>query len=163
MTRARFVLGSEALRARFDAVREAVISAPRDAAALREEIVTMRERVRQAHPVHSDQFDVKHSPGAMVDAEFAVQYLVLSQSGTHPQLLGNVGNIALLQRAEAGGLLPGGVGQAAAAAYRQLRSVQHKARLDEASLQVDPATLAQERGAVLALWAAVFGTRVGAP
>ena len=157
MTRARFVLGSEALRARFDAVREAVISAPRDAAALRQEIVTMRERVAQANPVHSDKFDVKHSPGGMVDAEFAVQYLVLSQSAAHPQLLGNVGNIALLQRAEETGLLPAGVGNAAAAAYRQLRSVQHKARLDEASLEVDPATVAAERSAVLALWAAVFG------
>jgi glutamate-ammonia-ligase adenylyltransferase len=31
-------------------VREAVITAPRDAAA-REEIVAMRERVRAAHPV----------------------------------------------------------------------------------------------------------------
>ena len=158
MTRARFVLGSEALRARFDAVREAVISAPRDAAALRQEIVSMRERVRQANPVHSDKFDVKHSPGAMVDAEFAVQYLVLSQSGTHPQLLGNVGNIALLQRAEKTGLLPPGVGNAAADAYRQLRSVQHKARLDEASLEVDRAPLEGERQAVLALWAAVFGS-----
>ena len=157
MTRARFVLGSEALRTRFDAVREAVISAPRDAAALREEIVAMRERVSQANPVRSDKFDVKHSPGAMVDAEFAVQYLVLSQSGTHPQLLGNVGNIALLQRAEETGLLPVGVGNAAAAAYRQLRSVQHKARLDEESLEVDPASLEEERRAVLALWNAVFG------
>ena len=157
MTRARFVLGSEALRQRFDAVREAVISAPRDATALRQEIVAMRERVSQANPVRSDKFDVKHSPGAMVDAEFAVQYLVLSQSGTHPELLGNVGNIALLQRAEETGLLPAGVGNAAAAAYRQLRSVQHKARLDEASLEVDPASLDTERQAVLALWAAVFG------
>ena len=137
MTRARFVLGSEALRARFDAVREAVISAPRDAAALRQEIVAMRERVRQANPVRNDKFNVKHSQGGMVDAEFAVQYLVLSQSATHPELLGNVGNIALLQRAEKTGLLPAGVGNAAAVAYRQLRSVQHKARLDEASLEVE--------------------------
>jgi glutamine synthetase adenylyltransferase len=42
----------------------------------------------------------------MVDAEFAVQYLVLSQSAAHPELVDNVGNIALLQRAEAAGLLP---------------------------------------------------------
>ncbi|WP_312567056.1 bifunctional [glutamate--ammonia ligase]-adenylyl-L-tyrosine phosphorylase/[glutamate--ammonia-ligase] adenylyltransferase, partial [Diaphorobacter sp.] len=48
MTRARFVMGSEGLHARFDAVRQAVITAPRDAAALRSEIVAMRERVRSA-------------------------------------------------------------------------------------------------------------------
>lgn len=157
MTRARFVLGSEDLRARFDAVRESVITAPRDPAALRAEIVSMRERVRAAHAVRGEGFDVKHSPGGMVDAEFAVQYLVLSQSGAHPELVGNVGNIALLQRAEQTGLLPPGVGRAAADAYRELRRVQHKARLDEASLQVPLEQVQAERDAVLALWAAVFG------
>ena len=156
MTRARFVLGSESLRARFDAVREAVISAPRDTAALRQEIVTMRERVRTAHTVRGDRFDVKHSPGGMVDAEFAVQYLVLAHSAAHPLLLGNVGNIALLQHAEQTGLLPTGIGNAAADAYRTLRRVQHKARLDEASLEVDPASLQAERHAIRALWSTVF-------
>jgi glutamate-ammonia-ligase adenylyltransferase len=62
--------------------------------------------------VKAGRFDLKHSPGGMVDAEFAVQFLVLSQSGQHPELVPNVGNIALLQRAESAGLLPAGVGQA---------------------------------------------------
>ena len=157
MTRARFVLGSPELQARFDAVREAVITSARDASALKEEIVTMRERVRSAHPVPSGMFEVKHSPGGMVDAEFAVQYLVLSQSCAHPELRGNLGNIALLERAEQVGLLPAGVGHAAANAYRELRRVQHRARLDEAPTQVEPPALQAERDAVLALWQAVFG------
>ncbi|MFN4029329.1 MAG: bifunctional [glutamate--ammonia ligase]-adenylyl-L-tyrosine phosphorylase/[glutamate--ammonia-ligase] adenylyltransferase [Acidovorax temperans] len=157
MTRARFVLGSPELQARFDAVREAVITSARDASALKEEIVTMRERVRSAHSVPPGMFEVKHSPGGMVDAEFAVQYLVLSQSGAHPELRGNLGNIALLERAEQVGLLPAGVGHAAANAYRELRRVQHRARLDEAPTQVEPPALQAERDAVLALWQAVFG------
>jgi [glutamine synthetase] adenylyltransferase / [glutamine synthetase]-adenylyl-L-tyrosine phosphorylase len=156
MTRARFVLGEETLRPRFDAVRQAVITAPRDLDSLRAEIVSMREKVRAAHPVRSDCFDVKHSAGGMVDAEFAVQYLVLSQSALHPELVPNVGNIALLQRAESAGLLPAGVGQAAAKAYRQLRRVQHRARLNEEPTQVPPSDVAAERDAVLALWQAVF-------
>ena len=85
-----------------------------------------------------------------------MQYLVLSQAAAHPQLVGNVGNIALLQRAEQAGLLPVGVGQAAADAYRELRRVQHMARLDEAPTQVTPPALQAERDAVLALWHAVF-------
>ena len=157
MTRARFVLGDASLKARFDLVREAVITAPRDADALRLEIEHMRERVATAHPVKAGRFDVKHSPGGMVDAEFAVQYLVLSQSARHRDLVPNVGNIALLQRAESVGLLPTGVGQAAAAAYRELRRVQHRARLDEQPTHVAPELLAAERQAVLALWHAVFG------
>jgi [glutamine synthetase] adenylyltransferase / [glutamine synthetase]-adenylyl-L-tyrosine phosphorylase len=156
MTRARFVLGEPALSRRFDAIREAVITAPRDVTALRAEIMAMRDKVRAARPVRADRFDVKHSPGGMVDAEFAVQFLVLSQAASHPELIANVGNIALLQRAEAAGLLPAGVGEAAARAYRELRRVQHKARLDEEPTQVAPATLAVEREAVLALWQAVF-------
>jgi glutamate-ammonia-ligase adenylyltransferase len=157
MTRARFVVGLESLRPRFDAVRQAVITAPRDVAALRREIVTMRDKVRGAHPLKAGRFDLKHSPGGMVDAEFAVQFLVLSESGRHPELIPNVGNIALLQRAEASGLLPAGVGQAAAAGYRELRRRQHHARLNEESTQVPEDQLAAERDAILALVQHVFG------
>ena len=162
MTRARFVLGDESLRERFDQVRLAVISAPRDIPALSREIVAMREKVHAAHPIKGEKtgekFDVKHSPGGMVDAEFVVQFLVLSQSGRHPELMDNVGNIALLQRAEAVGLVGPGVGQAAAHAYRELRRVQHQARLNEEPTQVRPPQLQAERAAILALWAAVFDT-----
>ena len=156
MTRARFVMGLPSLAPRFDAVRHAVISAPRDAASLKAEIVAMRERVRQGHPVKADRFDVKHSPGGMVDAEFAVQYLVLLHTAQHPQLADNVGNIALLQRAEKVGLLPAGVGEAAANAYREMRRVQHHARLNEEPTDVDLVALAVQREAILALWQQVM-------
>ena len=156
MTRARFVLGEASLFERFDAVRQAVITAARDNDALKLEIVNMRDKVRAAHPVKAGRFDVKHSRGGMVDAEFAVQFLVLAHARNHPELVPNVGNIALLQRAEAAGLLPADVGLAAANAYRELRRVQHRARLNEEPTQVAPEVLAAERDAVLALWTATF-------
>jgi [glutamine synthetase] adenylyltransferase / [glutamine synthetase]-adenylyl-L-tyrosine phosphorylase len=156
MTRARFVLGDDALRQRFDVVRHSVVCSPRDPQALRQEIVAMRDKVRTAHPVPSGQFDVKHSPGGMVDAEFAVQYLVLSQAHSHPELVANVGNIALLHAAEKCGLLPPGIGDAAANTYRALRRVQHQARLNEVPTYVDLQDLQTERQAILALWIAVF-------
>ena len=62
----------------------------------------------------------------------------------------------LLQRAEKVGLLPAGVGQAAAKAYREMRRLQHRARLNEEPTQVDPDTLAAERNAILALWQGVM-------
>jgi glutamate-ammonia-ligase adenylyltransferase len=169
MTRARFVLGGGAegphaptLADRFDAVREAVITAPRDAASLAEEITSMRAKVRAAHPVRGTQFDVKHSPGGMVDVEFAVQYLVLLHSRAHPELRANTGNINLLHRAEAAGLLAPGMGEAAARAYRELRQIQHRARLDEAPTQVDAAQVEDAARAVLALWQHVLGRTVPA-
>ena len=156
MTRARCVLGSETLRDRFEGIRAAVIASPRDPDALRAEIEAMRERVRTAHPVRAGSFDLKHSPGGMVDVEFAVQYLVLAGSGQHPGLRDNVGNIALLHRAESCGLLPEPVGRNAADAYRALRALQHRARLDERPATMDSEAGAPLRDAVLSLWRAVF-------
>ncbi|MDT8999512.1 bifunctional [glutamate--ammonia ligase]-adenylyl-L-tyrosine phosphorylase/[glutamate--ammonia-ligase] adenylyltransferase [Paucibacter sp. APW11] len=161
ITRARFCAGDASLAARFEAVRGQVLTAERDAEALRQEVQSMREKVRAARPVRAGLFDVKHSPGGMMDAEFALQYLILAHSRQHPELLANAGNIALLQRAEGAGLLPAGVGTAAANAYRELRRVQHRARLDEQSTALDEAGQAAQgiaplRAAVLALWQAVF-------
>ena len=157
ITRARFAAGAQALAGPIEAVRQAVLTAPRDLQALREEIHAMRERMRAAHPPPAGLFDAKHSPGGMIDVEFCVQYLVLAHAQAHPELIDNKGNIALLQRAEQAGLLPAGVGVKAADAYRELRRVQHVARLDERPTQFDPDTLAAQSRAVLALWQAVFG------
>jgi [glutamine synthetase] adenylyltransferase / [glutamine synthetase]-adenylyl-L-tyrosine phosphorylase len=157
ITRARFCAGAPDIGARFEQVRRDVIAAPRDALAVREEIRSMRAKVREAHPIKAGLFDVKHSAGGMMDAEFAVQCLVLAHGATHPELHDDVGNIALLQRAESAGLLSPGVGQAAANAYRELRRAQHRARLDERATQFPPEALASERDAVLALWREVFG------
>ena len=157
LTRARWCAGLERLAPRFEAVRRAVLAAPRDLGALLEQVRAMREKVRAAHPVKGDRFDLKHSAGGMIDVEFAVQALVLGHGARHAELLDDVGNIALLRRAEDAALLPAGVGTAAADAYRDLRRAQHRARLDEQPTQVEPSLLAAQRNAVVALWRAVFG------
>ncbi len=157
ITRARWCAGVPELAERFEQVRRGVLCAPREEAALREEVRAMREKVRGSRPAPADLFDAKHSPGGMMDAEFAVQQLVLAHSAAHPALQANSGNIALLRAAEACGLLPAGVGTAAAHAYRELRRAQHHARLNEQATQFNPQTLAAERAAVMALWQAVFG------
>ena len=157
MTRARCCLGSAEMRARFESVRKHVIHAVRDHAALAQEIQAMRRKLQAARPVKAGLFDVKHSTGGMVDVEFAVQYLVLAYSHSHDSLSANLGNITLLHHAEQAGLLPQGVGVAAADAYRVLRKVQHTARLDEQPTQVDAASLHDERLAIERLWTAVFG------
>ena len=152
ITRARCVLGAPDLRAKFDAVREAVITAPRDAASLRAEITAMRAKVRAAHPVRAGLFDVKHSVGGMVDMEFVVQYLILAHSQHHPALRLNGGNIALLQQAQNLGLIPAPLGENAAHAYRHLRQLQHRARLDDAPAQVENQHVTTEQAAGVGLW-----------
>ena len=156
LTRARWCAGLERIAPRFEAVRRTVLAAPRDLPALLDEVRAMREKVRSAHRIKADIFDIKHSPGGMIDVEFAVQALVLGHGARHPELIDDVGNIALLRRAEDAGLLPAGVGAAAADAYRDLRRVQHRARLDEQPTQVQPEAMAAQSRAVTDLWHAVF-------
>jgi glutamate-ammonia-ligase adenylyltransferase len=145
------------LRERFDAVRDAVITAERDATALATEIRAMRQKIRSARPVRGELFDVKHSAGGMVDVEFAVQYIVLAHSREHPELRPNTGNIKLLRLIEAAGLVPAGVGEAAALAYRELRMIQHRARLDEKPTQIDKQRVQEAAAAVRTLWRHVLG------
>lgn len=156
MTRARCVWAAPELAERFEAIRRAVLVSDRDIVALKAEILAMRQRVKQAHRVPLDRFDVKHSSGGMVDVEFAVQFLVLSQAASYPALALNSGNIALLHIAQSQGLLPADVGVDAANAYRLLRSAQHIARLDEKAPQLELHMLHNEQSAVKALWGAVF-------
>jgi [glutamine synthetase] adenylyltransferase / [glutamine synthetase]-adenylyl-L-tyrosine phosphorylase len=157
MTRARCVWAVPTLAERFDRIREGVLAAERDAAALQSEILTMRERVMVAHRVKPDCFDVKHSAGGMVDVEFAVQHLVLLHAARYPAMRANRGNIALLLIAEQLGLLAAPVGAHAANAYRELRRAQHLARLDEQNPQIPLNALQNEQSAVKALWKEVFG------
>ena len=157
ITRARFCAGDAELGQRFEATRRAVIEAERDAEALRSEIAAMRQKVRDAHPQRDARIDLKHGEGGLMDIEFAVQYLVLAHGRAHPGLQDNLGNIALLKRAEEARLLDVGIGTAAADAYRELRRAQHRARLDEQPTLFSEETLAPERAAGRALWRAVFG------
>ncbi len=157
ITRARFCAGDAELGERFEATRRSVIEADRDADALRQEVAAMRQKVRDAHPQRDARIDPKHCEGGLMDIEFAVQYLVLAHGRAHPALQDNLGNIALLKRAEDARLLDVGIGAAAADAYRELRRAQHRARLDEQPTLFAEETLAPERAAGRALWRAVFG------
>jgi len=96
LVRARAVAGDAVLGARFSRVRNALLSVPRDAARVREEIGSMRKRWR-AERDRSDaaRFDLKQGEGGLVDIEFILQALVLLHAGERAVLLAN-GNTAML-------------------------------------------------------------------
>jgi len=83
--------------------------------------------------------------------------LVLAHGAKHSALRANLGNIALLQRAQDCGLIHAPIGSDAAQAYRSLRQLQHRARLNEEATEVPLDAVAQEHAAGLALWRAVLG------
>lgn len=131
LTRARFCAGDAVVGNGFEAIRIEVLRRKRDSVKLRQEVITMREKILEGHGHPIEWFDVKHSRGGLIDIEFAVQYLVLAHAWRHAELTGNVGNIALLARCGTLGLIPSGLAGEVANSYRELRRLQHRAWLDE--------------------------------
>ena len=160
LTRARFSAGNTEVGNEFDAVRSEVLGQKRDIDHLRSEILEMRRKVHEGHPNPTADFDLKHDAGGMVDIEFIVQFLVLAYAHQHPQLIVNLGNIALLRIAGEVGLIENHIAQSTGDAYRLLRADQHRLRLDGAEktriqLSQEPQLLAA-RECVLQLWQEIF-------
>lgn len=160
LTRGRFSAGSQAVGAKFEQVRQDILLQTRDLEKLKDDIVEMRIKMREGHPNPSDLFDLKHDAGGMVDIEFITQYLVLGHSKDHHQLLGNLGNIALLHIAAQAALIPDDLAKQCADAYRLYRKTQHEIRLQgQEKARVSPDTMHHEIEAVKALWRYVFAHR----
>ena len=160
LTRARFSAGSPSVGTFFDSVRSEVLSQERNIDHLRLEILEMRRKVHAGHPNANIEFDLKHDAGGMVDIEFIVQFLVLAYAHKHSQLIGNLGNIALLRIAGDVGLISPEMARAIGDAYRLFRARQHRLRLDGAEktrihLESEPELIAA-RDAVQALWLEIF-------
>jgi glutamate-ammonia-ligase adenylyltransferase len=157
LTRARFCAGDRAIGEAFEAERVRLLRLPRDRNLLLEEVYAMRLKMHEGHPNTSDEFDLKHDTGGMVDIEFIVQALILLHAHDHPSLAGNLGNIALLKAAGALGLIPPGLAQQVADAYRLFRRRQHRLRLAGSSKARTPGgEFAEAIQAVRLLWDVVF-------
>jgi [glutamine synthetase] adenylyltransferase / [glutamine synthetase]-adenylyl-L-tyrosine phosphorylase len=158
LTRARFVAGDAQVGAEFERIRVEVLRQKRDPAALARDVVEMRNKMLDSHPNPTNLFDVKHDRGGIIDVEFIVQYLVLGHACFHPELTGNIGNLALLKLAGEFGLIPAALAEAVRTAYRGYRRTQHQLRLNgERYARVAGEREADSRAAVLALWRQVFG------
>ena len=158
LTRARFCAGDAQVGAAFENIRQQVLCQPHDPAALRKEIVEMRQKMRDGHPNNTELFDIKHDSGGMVDIEFMLQYLVLAHAHRHPQLTANVGNLALLKMAAELGLIRSDLAESIRALYRNLRQIQHRMRLNNQSQCRIPHGEVDTR-ASRELWAELLGEK----
>ncbi len=156
LTRARFSAGDAAVGAAFEQIRKEVLCQRRDPAKLREEILSMRQKMHDGHPNPTELFDIKHDSGGMVDIEFMVQYLVLAHAHDHPELTANIGNLALLKLSGELGLVPSDLGARVGESYRTLRHTQHRMRLNSSA----PCRIARgeiDTGACRELWSLLLG------
>jgi len=158
LTRARFCAGDADIGEQFEKIRCQVLRKERsDVAALKQEVLAMRQRMRDARGNRSELFDLKQDEGGMIDIEFIVQYLVLQYASKYRELTGNIGNIALLKLAGSLGLINAALAAAVADGYRDMRKWQHQLRLQgQEQSRVDPAKVAVHAANVKLLWEAIF-------
>jgi glutamate-ammonia-ligase adenylyltransferase len=157
LVRARAVAGEPAVTERFAAVRREVLGRPRDGAQLRREVREMRERMRAELGQHqSDRFDLKQDAGGIADIEFMVQYGVLAWAHTYPELLCYTDNIRLLEALAQAGLMAARDSAVLSDIYRAYRVKVHQLTLLQEPAVVDAESFAEERAAVLRLWANLF-------
>jgi glutamate-ammonia-ligase adenylyltransferase len=158
LTRARFCAGDPDIGAWFESIREKVLCQPRDEAKLKQEIISMRKKMHDAHPNRSPLFDLKHDSGGMIDIEFMVQYLVLRHASQCRQLTADIGNIALLKMAGDLKLIDQQLASKVADAYRTFRKLQHQVRLQgEERARVKIERVANKVADVKQLWSGIFG------
>jgi glutamate-ammonia-ligase adenylyltransferase len=122
LTRARPLAGDAALRQRISETLEAVLRMPRDPRRLVSDIANMRRRIAEENP-RPPPWDLKHRHGGLIDLEFIVQYLILRDAGSFPEILHRGTAQALLALGEAGVLTPQAQRELVAA-ERLLRNVQ---------------------------------------
>lgn len=158
LTRARFVCGDAAIGEQFERIRRDILTMPRDENKLKQEIIEMREKMFATHPPVED--NVKYARGGVVDVEFAVQYLVLSQSRQCLELLENYGNIALLKLAAKQGLIAPDLAQKCCVAYRYYRTLQHNKRLRDLTKTPVNDELRMHYEHVKMLWKQLFNEEV---
>jgi len=153
LVRARVVAGDPLIAEQFEAIRGEVLSLPREPVQLRQDVVEMRDKMRQATDKSKNgQFDLKQGRGGIVDIEFMVQYGVLAWSHMHPALLRYTDNARLLMLFASEGLMPAADADVLIDAYRCYRQHLHRMKLMEMPGLIVGKEVRQEREAVSRIW-----------
>ncbi len=156
LVRARCVYGHKALCQQLEDIRQAMLCRQRDLEELREDVLSMRKKMR-AHLSSGQQqrFDVKQDAGGIADIEFITQYLVLAHSHQHPELCRYSDNIRILTTAQQLHLISDVDAQNLINAYQILRCESHALALqgEQALVSHD---LSAERDAVIDCWQRLF-------
>lgn len=157
LARARAVAGHPDTRERFERVRRQILRKPREPAALRAEIVDMRERMRREIDRSSaTQFDLKQGVGGITDIEFVVQYAVLRWAWRYQVLSVYTDNLRLLDLIADLGLVARADSDLLREAYFAYRAEVHRCALQEIDGLVDHTCFRRERAAVSAVWSRVM-------
>ncbi|HNI62646.1 MAG TPA: bifunctional [glutamate--ammonia ligase]-adenylyl-L-tyrosine phosphorylase/[glutamate--ammonia-ligase] adenylyltransferase [Agitococcus sp.] len=161
LVRARVVAGDEQLATRFYQIRHQVLVCQRELAKLQQEVIEMRQKMRdhlssQAKQKNAKIFDIKHDVGGIVDIEFMVQYGVLAWASDYPELTRYPDNVRILEGFAQCGKLSLEQAEALKAAYLEYRARSHRLALAQQPAQVPDTDFIATRTLVQQCWQNLF-------
>lgn len=158
LVRSRAVFADPEILQAFNEVRQAVLVLPRQTQQLATEVSEMRDKMRRhLNRAGEGLFDLKQSPGGMVDIEFIAQYLVLVNACESPQDLCKWSdNLRIFETCKNLGLLTATEEKALSDAYCHIRDAAHRLTLNKQSRIVSDQLFVEERQAVQKIWHHLF-------
>ncbi|MEH6357799.1 MAG: bifunctional [glutamate--ammonia ligase]-adenylyl-L-tyrosine phosphorylase/[glutamate--ammonia-ligase] adenylyltransferase [Pseudomonadales bacterium] len=168
LMRARVIAGDQRVAQQFERLRDEILSKPRDAAELRQQVREMRGKITEVYATHKRDeetlkttFGLKYDAGGIVDIEFIVQYAVLRWSQNHPELLQYSDNIRVLEVLEQLELFSAEDAELLREGYKALRTVIHHLTLAQLPSRLSMDEVAQRgldeyREAVMRIWTQVL-------
>lgn len=158
LIRARAIAGDPELIRKFSRIRTRILTRKREPEVLKKEVGEMRERMRkQRLETEPGIFDLKQSPGGIVDIEFLVQYLVLRYSHEYPDVTVWTDNIRLMEGLSLEGLISGEESQTLQEAYVAMRQAMHRLTLQERKQKVLMEDFQDQAEAVARIYASHLG------
>lgn len=156
LLRARAIVGPDSLKSAFEAVRCEALSVPRDYDTLRRDIASMRQRIRDnnGQPA-ADFFNLRHSPGGLIDIEFMVQFWALQWANSVGSICSYSDTISLLNELFRLGLITD-TEYRLAAIYQHYHQLLHNSVLQKLSVDINSGLINDEAAHVLQCWKACF-------
>jgi len=153
LLRARAVAGSSKIASEFERIRQETLKDRVRRDKLRDDVIAMRRRMRkELDRSDATVFDLKHGSGGIGDIEFLVQYLVLKEANSHPDVIFYSDNIRQLDALVATGLLEKEAGEQLQDVYRAYRLHLHHLVLDGQKALCDAERFRAERDIVAKIW-----------
>jgi len=153
LVRARWVAGSQVSGEGFARIRHDILANERDPEALRQEVVAMRQRMRDAHASGDPGiFHVKQDPGGIIDIEFMVQYLILAWAHRYPAITHQSDNIRQMESLGEAGVLDTAMAERLRDVFITMRSTVHRRALQRLNSEVSADQFEAERRYVMECW-----------
>jgi len=158
LIRARFVTdnlqGSALIEQEFDRIRSSVLRQKRDTAKLLQEVVEMREKMRnhlsgRAVSKAGENFDIKQDAGGLVDIEFMTQAGVLIHAEHCADCVKHTATLELINELEKIGWYQAGEAKNIGDAYRYFRKLKNWQNLE---CEADISDIPLHRDNVVAVW-----------